>query len=342
MVEYGGTPVVVDGQALRSKLPDYDEAMVNPLTAQKVTREDVGYLVECGMDEVRGRGISILVPGTGTRPAVTLGTAQEFSAAGYSVDLVAVAEPMEETRLNAVYGYFDPEDAAKVWPRPENRRANWDGLAETIRQAAESTHIARVVVKTRDGYVLSDSDLPGAPDALATFEAARRLDYSPDQAQSWLARWQQVLDWAQASGQLNDPQVAPVLAELTEDAIRVATLADQRSGAADGQATALQGVAVTVRATHEPALMIGWAISMVTTAGTALEQATDAQVAVTRTRLCRIVAHVAAAGSLDSAAAANRIHVDSAVMIRAIDTMRTTSIEAIRRELGRLRDSRAT
>lgn len=343
---YGGTLVVVDGQALRSRLPDYDQAMLHPLTAQEATREDVGYLVQRGMEYARERGISVLVPGTGTRPGVTLGTAQEFGAAdGFSVDLVAVAEPIEETRLNAVHGYFDPDDEARVWPRPENRRANWDGLAETIAQALESPDVARVVVMTRDGDVLSDSDLPGAPDALATFEAARQLDYSPERAHAWLARWQQVVDWAQSSGQLNDPQIAPVLAELTEDAIRVAALADQGSGADGEPDTALRRVDASVRATREPALiapLIGWATSVVAAARKALVQATDARAQATMTRLGRIAGHVTAAGSPGSAALADRLREDRDAMIRALDDLRTTSTAAIDRDLERLQDSRTT
>ena len=343
---YGGTLVVVDGQALRSTLPDYDQAMLHPLTAQEATREDVGYLVQRGMEYAREHGISVLVPGTGTRPGVTLGTAQEFAAAdGFSVDLVAVAEPMEETRLSAVFGYFDPDDAARVWPRPENRRANWDGLAETIAQAVESPDVARVVVMTRDGEVLSDSDLPGAPDALATFEAARQLDYSPEQAHVWLARWQQVLDWAHASGQLNDPMIAPVLAELTEDAVRVAALADERSGGGGGPDSALRRVDATVRATHEPTLitpLISWAASGVAAARTTLARATDAYAQATMTRLDRIVQYVTAAGGPGSAALVDRLREDGDAMIRTLDARRTTSTAAIDRDLERLRDSRTT
>lgn len=210
---YGGDLVVVDGQALRSALPDYDDAMHHPLTAQEATREDVGHLVGRGISHAAENGISVLVPGTGTRPAVTLGTAADFHDAGYAVHVVAVAEPMESTTLDAVYGYFDPDDPARVWPRPDNRAANWPGLRETVHFATQSPYVDRVVVTTKDGTVLSDTTQPGTPDPTTEFDTGRQVEAGAEDAGRWLQRCDQALAWAREAGELNELTL-PVFTEL--------------------------------------------------------------------------------------------------------------------------------
>lgn len=245
---YRGRLVVVDGQALRGALPEYDSAMQHPLTAQEATREDVGHLVGCGIDYAGEHGISVLVPGTGTRPAVTLRTAADLQGAQFDVHVVAVAEPMESTRLDAVYGYFDPQDTARVWPRPDNRAANWDGLRETVDLALASPHVHRVVVTTKDGTVRADTSDPTSADPITEFDARRQLDLSPEQAERWLQRWHQALAWAQESGELNE-QTSPVFAELTADAARMTAYLRRA-----GRAVAFRRLTAAVEGTGDPAL----------------------------------------------------------------------------------------
>lgn len=263
---YGGHLVVIDGQRLRGALPEYDEAMRHPLTAQAATREDVGYLVELGIDYASRNGISVLVPGTGTRPTTPMGTAATFADRGFGVDLVAVAEPMEDTRLNAVHGYFDPDDPAKVWPRPSNRAANWQGLADTVRQAAQSPDIHRVVVETRAGELLGDTSSASAVDAETALADGRQLNLTRADAEDRIGRWQQALEWAHESGQVNDDTL-PVLEELTTDAVTATRFLAAADPAVRG--TAIARVEGAVDAIPAPVLrrpLLAYSIQQVTRA----------------------------------------------------------------------------
>lgn len=227
--DYGGDLVILDAQELRGSLPDYGGYIAQPLTAQSASQEDVSYLMELAKDDARARGVSVLVPGTGTRRHVTMGTAEDFYQNGYHVELVVVAEPIEATRLRAIDEYLNGD--VNVWPRPNNRAANWDGLPQTVEAAEASRHVHRVEIRTVDGTVLYDSADPAsyqAANARAALEEGRQLNLSPAETRQWLAQWQQSMQRAVNSPKLGEldsddyDKVAPVLRDSARDAKKVA------------------------------------------------------------------------------------------------------------------------
>jgi hypothetical protein len=182
-----------------------------------------------------------------------VGTASRFAAHGYQVEVIALAVRAERSRLDSVDRYYEAcaRGQAGRWTPPTAHDRAYAKLPETVRAAAASPDVHRLVVTNRTGrdlYVgLPHPDRPA--EATAALAAGHRAPLREAEARDWLGLLHLNVRRAADTGRL-DAVSRPVFAQLAQDARTVLRMAhpDPTSRAHQDATRQIDAIGPTVRA----------------------------------------------------------------------------------------------
>lgn len=236
---YGPDVVPLTGDHLRVFHPRYEEMMrtLSPEQAELATGQASGRWVRMSLDYARDNGYGLILEGVFRDPDTTLGTAEEFSTAGFTTELVAVAVREERSRLDGVYRYLSSGDEPGRWTPPDRHDLAYGMMRETVARAEASPHVYRIMVTNRSGAELyaNERDPDGqwrkSPAAVVAVDTERAQPFTPVEALLWQSRYRDVLLTMAARDEVTDIS-RPVLQQLSRDADTVARMIDPDPGSA--------------------------------------------------------------------------------------------------------------
>lgn len=294
----GGDPVVVDIRTTERELrqqgidtgslaPD-PRSLEFPVSTAAQRLRSMSAVVREGHQARRVAALTqrrdVVIPGTGSRPAIFEKDTAELSNLGYQVHLIVVAVPMEWARLEGMHGFFafehehheidvGPNEMVAVFPREANREENIAGLRERVEQAHTYPQVDRLTVLDADLNILYDGireenqvELAHCNGSFATpgeaLDFGRELDLSPEERDAWLDKFRETLMWAKDR---ITPENLPAFQALVGDAYRVLNLKSP-SHHSDEYRTFATEVNAAVSATESRHLAITEAICRLKTA----------------------------------------------------------------------------
>ncbi|MFB8314678.1 zeta toxin family protein [Streptomyces sp. NPDC055961] len=224
---HGGTLVPLTGDELRPFHPRYQELLTEDAqTRETATAQFSGAMVRMSIEHALDRGYGLLLEGVFRDPAMTIGTAERFAAAGRPVGVVALAVREERSRLDALARFLE----GGRWTPPELQDLAYGKVPETVAAAEQSPAVASILITNRPAADLYSSERgpdglwPGGPGAVPALEAERTKPMPAQEAVSWLATYRTVLVEMAVRGETNDKS-RPVLRRLSQDADTVAAMA---------------------------------------------------------------------------------------------------------------------
>lgn len=143
---------------------------------------------------------SLLIEGAFLTPAVAMGTAKSFAAAGFATRLAVVASSRAETLLSTVSQHLRTVGSRR--PASLSTRAardrDWNSTAGLVAEVADSTAVDRLQIFGRTGNIEADvtpSSTRGAATAQAALRAAQERPFTPLQAVQWLSELRRMTDF---------------------------------------------------------------------------------------------------------------------------------------------------
>lgn len=234
----GADLVPLTGDELRSLHPEYDKLrQEGPQTFETGTAQASGPWVRMSIDYALKNRYSLVLEGVFRDPEMTISTAERFAAAGFRVEIVALAVREEISRLDALHRFLTPGTGLPGrWTPPALQDLSYRMMPETVAAAEASAIVQRITITNRTGADLyvnersPDGQWGAAPAAVQALQRERARPLPATDAQSWLSRYQQVIVTFAGEGRV-DKASSGVLQRLTADADAVATMAypDPRS-----------------------------------------------------------------------------------------------------------------
>ena len=157
--------VGITGDDFRSSHPDFEELALNdPLRMTEVTGAVSGPLVRECLDYAKEQGYSVLLEGVFSNQEMVVQTAEEFSKAGYDVQVCAMAVSEDVSRLSAESRYLQDIDRPRKarWTPPAAHDAAVVNGPGTVAALEASPYVSRVEVWSRDRQLyVNDRDRLG-------------------------------------------------------------------------------------------------------------------------------------------------------------------------------------
>ncbi len=224
--------VPVTGDELREYHPDYARlATTAPLEMPAATAPVSAGLIHLALDHAIEHRYSVLLEGTFRDPVMVTGTAARFAAAGYRVEVVAVATPAPVSRLSAEQRALGDRDGAfGRWTPPEAHESALARSPDVVDALENSEALTQVQVHSRERLLYDNTrtqdgtwrQTPAAAEVLRA-EQTRRLE--PAEAADWLTRYQGTFEIASTRrGYLGDA-TAPAYRRLQTDAANLIPIA---------------------------------------------------------------------------------------------------------------------
>ncbi|MEV6357914.1 zeta toxin family protein [Streptomyces hydrogenans] len=224
---HGGTLVPLTGDEVRPLHPRYQELQdEDAQTRETATAQFSGAMVRMSIAYALEHNYGLLLEGVFRDPAMTIGTAEQFAAAGRPVGVVALAVRAERSRLDALSRFLE----GGRWTPPELQDLAYRKVPETVAAAEQSPAVTSIIITNRPAHDLyantrgPDGQWPGGPGAVPALEAERARPLPAQEATSWLANYRTVLIEMATRGETTDKS-RPVLRQLTRDAETVAAMA---------------------------------------------------------------------------------------------------------------------
>ncbi|MGW2203220.1 zeta toxin family protein [Streptomyces sp. NPDC001774] len=224
---HGGTLVPLTGDELRPIHPRYHELQSEDAqTRETASAQFSGAMVRMSIEHALENSYGLLLEGIFRDPAMTIGTAEQFAAAGRPVSVVALAVREERSRLDALDRFLE----GGRWTPPALQDLAYGKVPETVAAAEQSLAVSSISITNRAAADLytnergPDGRWPGGPGAVPALETERGLPMPAQEAASWLAKYRTVLVQMAARGETTDKS-RPVLRQLTRDAETVAAMA---------------------------------------------------------------------------------------------------------------------
>lgn len=206
--------VALSGDDLRIFHPHYRNLVTNqpeqaPTILAEATRDWVRAAIQSSIEERR----SVLLEGTFGDPELTLATADRFRAAGFRVQVVAVACPRVLSVVTAASRYLRDRKVGTParFTRISAHDRGYDGTTRLIGSLGSHAAVDRVTILSRSGSILFDQSRD--PDGVAGFGDAGSALRSGRDPESWGARstmellgeLKQITSYAIAAGDLTPP-----------------------------------------------------------------------------------------------------------------------------------------
>lgn len=216
----------VSADELRAFHPNFPDLVTAgaPEALEGVARATAGWLRDC-IRFARENSRSVLVDGAFQDPALAVGMAERFGAAGFQTRLVIVASRRAESLLSAASLYLSNVRAGKL-ARFVSRDAHDRALEATRALAAKAAHSAsvdRLTVIGRAGDLEFDAVRADGDevfrDAGAALEAGQSAHLSRFDSTQWLSELHHLTDFAMTRRDLPRGAIE-LLVELHEIALR--------------------------------------------------------------------------------------------------------------------------
>lgn len=144
--------VSITGDDLRQYHPDYYDLCVSePIGMPAATAPVSGGLVKFALDHALEHRYPVLLEGTFRDPEMVCGTATRFAAAGYRVEMVAVATPAPVSRLGTEQRYLGAGHPALArWTPPEAHEVALVGSSRVVAALEASPAVSQTQVHSRE------------------------------------------------------------------------------------------------------------------------------------------------------------------------------------------------
>ncbi len=223
--------VSITGDDLRAYHLGYRDLAVNdPLAMPSATAPTSSGLVRLALDHAIEHGYPVLLEGTFRDPEMVTGTASRFSAAGYRVEVVAVATPALVSRLAAEERFLRARRGeVGRWTPPEAHEKALVGSPEVVTALEALSVVARIQVYARDQGLYDNHRTEAGtwehpPRAAEVLRGEQTRQLTPTEAIRWLADYGAVFGAAHARRGYLSPVTAPAYRLLQEDAARMIEL----------------------------------------------------------------------------------------------------------------------
>lgn len=226
IADHGPDVAVVSSEDLRAFHPRFSQLASNhgPDALEGVTRATAGWIRDC-IRYARENERSLLLEGAFQDPAVALGAAQRFAAAGFQTRIAIVASRRAESLLSVASLYLSNVRTGRL-ARLVSREAHDRAFRAThvlATGAANSASVDRLTVIGRNGDMVFDAHradgntaFVGAGAAVESEQSARLTRFDATQ---WLSELHHMTDFAMTRRDL--PRgAAELLVELHEVALR--------------------------------------------------------------------------------------------------------------------------
>ncbi|MEW2153280.1 zeta toxin family protein [Streptomyces albidoflavus] len=219
--------VPLTGDELRAFHPRYEELLADhPLLFPNATGQASGAWVRMSIEHARSQGYSLMLEGVFRDPAMTVTTAEEFAADGYSVEVLGLGVRAERSRLDSLHRYLE----SGRWTPPTAHDGAYAMMPQTIAAAEASPAVQRLTITDRTGVDLyvNERSVGGRwrheAAGTAALEVIRARPLPAPEVTQWLARHQNVLIEFAARREITEGTLAALRA-VTRDADAVAAMA---------------------------------------------------------------------------------------------------------------------
>ncbi len=259
--------VSITGDDLRAYHPGYGDLAVNdPLGMPAATAPTSAGLIRLALDYAIQHRYPVLLEGTFRDPAMVTGTAARFAAAGYRVEVVAVATPAPVSRLAAEERFLRARRGeVGRWTPPDAHETALAGSPEVVAALQALPAVARIQVYARDRRLTDNHRTEtGAwahePDAAGVLRGEQTRTLTPAEAIRWLADYGAVFGAAHARRGYLTPLTVPAYRRLQDDAARLIEVASADASADVRALTAQQAqrrIALQIAVPDPPRGIIG-------------------------------------------------------------------------------------
>jgi len=193
-----GTPIVLQRDLLRNFFPGYKDQL-RQLGAEgyKSSETDTWKWYEKLKDMARERRLPILIESTFRYPEAILKDIEDFSKAGFRIEIVALAVHPEVSKVGTFFRY-EQEIELEGQGRFVDLKTQSDaiaGLVKTIAALESNSKIAQITILNRVGKILSQSSpkVEGDKKASNVLRAAHSI-LKPEEIQGVKRLWSQVFE----------------------------------------------------------------------------------------------------------------------------------------------------
>lgn len=230
--------VSVTGDDLRQYHPDYYELCVSdPVGMPAATAPVSGGLVQLALDYAVEHRYPVLLEGTFRDPDMVCGTAERFAAAGYRVEVVAVATPALVSRLGAEKRYLGADHPALArWTPPEAHEVALAGSSRVVATLEASGVVSQMQVHSREQLLYENArdgsgEWAAEPQGAAVLLAEQNRLLDSARAVEWLLDYDRLFEIAQdREGYLGESTILAYRL-LQQDAARLLESLTQAGGA---------------------------------------------------------------------------------------------------------------
>ncbi|WP_082376255.1 zeta toxin family protein [Nocardiopsis sp. NRRL B-16309] len=239
--------VEIDPDSFRSQHPKYKEIMTEcPDKMVQATSQAMQEWARMCRDYAYCQGISVVVEGTFSGSQGPRSFAEKFaeprdveeggegvSHGGYKVEVVALATPEAQSRLDLVGRYLNSAPGKGRWNPTDAHDRIYKNIPETVSALEKSPSVHRVLVTNRQGDSLYENTrgLDGRLIGAARSAEALRLNrgdgefpFGKREAEAWLASYSELSKKIVTRRELNS-ETAPSFLALHADADRMAAVA---------------------------------------------------------------------------------------------------------------------
>ncbi|GAB2508274.1 zeta toxin family protein [Nocardiopsis aegyptia] len=239
--------VEIDPDSFRSQHPKYKEIMREcPDQMVQATSQAMQEWSRMCRDYAYDQGISVVVEGTFSNPQGPRSFAEKFaeprsavkgeegvSHSGYKVEVVALATPEAQSRLDMVGRYLNSAPGRGRWNPTDAHDRIYNNIPETVSALEKSPSVHRVLVTNRQGDPLYENTRGGDGRLVGAARAAEALrvnrgdggfPFGKREAEAWLASYSELSKQIVTRRELNS-ETAPSFLALHSDADKMAEVA---------------------------------------------------------------------------------------------------------------------
>jgi fido (protein-threonine AMPylation protein) len=157
-----GGSVQIIGDNLRSYHPDFDRLLnIDDKTAAFYTDKDTGKWVEKAIEEAKAQRVNIVIEGTMRDAAKVAYTMQTLRAAGYTIDVraLAVNELFSQQGIMQRYENQKVDRGTGRMTTPESHKAAFDGMPGTVELIEREKLANRVTIYRRGAEMIYTNEL---------------------------------------------------------------------------------------------------------------------------------------------------------------------------------------
>lgn len=189
---------VIDQDAIRTNHPRFRAlSLADDKTAAMLTNTDAGAWVERALDDARRRRVNVALESTMRNPEHALQMVKQFKAAGYRVEVRALAVPEQDSARGVLHRY----ELQKARGEPgrsvalEYQQGAYRALPETLRRLETEQAVDRVAVMRRSLQIVYDNNQVGGQWSVRPPIADRALAMERERGRTREELQQRAIEW---------------------------------------------------------------------------------------------------------------------------------------------------